>query len=153
MSLGQIIKQHSLKSIQSLKLPELMEAEVVSDAPDLKIKLKGSDKLIIPKELIVVAEHLCRVKRMVNITNKGKTEIQTQKFPVANMTPSPVDSHVHTADVTVALASRNFDMQEGELHYLNEEKKDDLLKKGDKVMVISFEGGQKFFIIDRIIQY
>jgi len=78
MSLGELIKQHSLKSVQSLKLPELMEAEVVADPPDLKIKLKGSDKLIIPKELIVVAEHLCRTVRKANVTNTGNTSISAQ---------------------------------------------------------------------------
>ncbi|MGM0883711.1 MAG: DUF2577 family protein [Bacillota bacterium] len=192
VSLGQLIKQHSMKSVQSLKLMELMEAEVVSAPPDLKIKLKGSDKLIIPKELIIVAEHLCEVKRKVNLENKGeaasegetegedetedegetenegekedkgkgKTTIGEQKFEVTFSTEKhpiyPHPDHTHTSTLNklkVALTDRNFSMKEGELHYINDDNEDDLLKKGDKVMVLSFEGGQRFFIVDRIFQY
>lgn len=149
MSLGQLIKQHSLKSVQSMKLPELMEAEVVSDAPDLKIKLKGSDKLIIPKELIVVAEKLCRMKRKVNLTSTGKTTIGAQEFK-GNTDPS---DHSHSYSVNVELKEKDFTMQEGEIHFIDDNKKDDVLRKGDKVLVISYEGGQKFFIFDRIVQY
>lgn len=152
MSLGDLIKQHSIKSVQAMKLPELMEAEVVSDAPDLKIKLKGSDKLIIPKELIVVAEKLCRVKRKVNLTNKGKTTIGEQTFS-GNTDQSVTYPHNHPYSVKVALTDKDFTLQEGEIHFLNDDKEDDLLKKGDKVMVITFEGGQKFFIFDRIVHY
>ncbi|GMK44029.1 MULTISPECIES: DUF2577 family protein [Paenibacillus] len=152
MSLGDLIKQHSVKSIQAMKLPELMEAEVVSDPPDLKIKLKGSDKLIIPKELIVVAERLCRVKRKVNLTNSGATTIGAQTFS-GNTENSPTFAHVHPYSVEVSLKDRDFTLKEGEIHYINDDKKDDLLKKGDKVMVITFEGGQKFFIFDRMVTY
>lgn len=152
MSLGDLIKQHSMKSVQAMKLPELMEAEVVSDAPDLKIKLKGSDKLIIPKELIVVAEKLCRVKRKVNLTNTKNTTIGNQKFD-GKTKQSATYPHFHDYSVDVALADKDFTLKEGELHFINDDKEDDVLRKGDKVMVITFEGGQKFFIFDRIVQY
>ncbi|MDQ0112322.1 DUF2577 family protein [Paenibacillus harenae] len=152
MSLGDLIKQHSIKSVQAMKLPELMEAEVVSDAPDLKIKLKGSDKLIIPKELIVVAEKLCRFKRKVNLTNKENTTIGKQTFS-GDTKPSTTYAHTHPYSVEVALTGKDFTLKEGELHFINDDKKDDVLRKGDKVMVITFEGGQKFFIFDRIVTY
>ncbi|SFE54721.1 Protein of unknown function [Paenibacillus catalpae] len=159
MSLGELIKQHSMKSARSLKMLELMEAEVTKDPPELEIKLKGSDRLIIPKELIVVAEHLCEVKQKVNLNAGSKTEIGKQSFDMTiTQMPHPLPPpnntpHDHPSKLEVALADRSFDMQEGEVHYINDDKKDDLLKKGDKVMVMTFEGGQKFFIIDRIVQY
>lgn len=152
MSLGDLIKQHSVKSIQAMKLPELMEAEIVSDPPDLKIKLKGSDKLIIPKELIVVAERLCRIRRKVNLTNSGATTIGAQTFK-GNTENSLTFAHAHPYSVEVKLTDKDFTLKDGEIHYINDDKKDDLLKKGDKVMVITFEGGQKFFIFDRIVTY
>jgi len=55
--------------------------------------------------------------------------------------------------VEVHLTGRDFSATGSEIHYLNDDSKPDLLKKGDKVLVISFEGGQKFFIMDRIVQY
>nr|WP_283094483.1 DUF2577 family protein [Paenibacillus sp. ATY16] len=160
--MGELIRQHSMKSARSLKMLELMEAEVTKAPPDLAIKLKGSDKLIIPKELIVVAEHLCEVKQQINLHADGQTEVGKQSFEmtiteVPHTVPPPTpDTSPHGHPKTmleVALTNKSFDLKEGELHYINDDKKDDLLQKGDKVMVMTFEGGQKFFIIDRIVQY
>ncbi|WP_127496013.1 DUF2577 family protein [Paenibacillus glycanilyticus] len=162
MSLGELIRQHSMKSARSLKMLELMEAEVTKAPPELSIKLKGSDKLIIPKELIVVAEHLCEVKQQINVHADGQTEVGKQSFEmtiteVPHTVPPPTpDTSPHGHPKTmleVVLTNKSFDLKEGELHYINDDKKDDLLQKGDKVMVMTFEGGQKFFIIDRIVQY
>lgn len=210
MSLGDLIKLHSMNSVRSLRLLDLVEAEVASAPPELQLKLKGNDRLIIPKELIVVAEHLCEVKRKINLTRGGKSdevkveeeeeeeeeteaedgddegqeaddeqeeEQEQEQEPeqeqeetymsvgkdTFDMTiaktmhaipPPAVDEmHDHSSTLEVALTNRSFAMTEGELHYINDDKNDDLLKKGDKVMVATFEGGQKFFVIDRIVHY
>ncbi|TLS51750.1 DUF2577 domain-containing protein [Paenibacillus antri] len=160
MSFGELVKRHCLASVQSLRLLEPMEAEVVAGPPDLKIKLKGNDKLIIPKELIVVAERLCRVRRKANITNAESTAISSQSFdgtvavgaPVGKNDPIP-PAHAHKLTVTVALKDRKFDLLEGEIHYITEDDKDDTLRAGDRVMAFAFEGGQKYFVYDRIVQY
>jgi len=160
MSLGELVKLHAVKGIRSLKLLELMEAEVVAGPPDLKVKLKGSDKLIIPKELLVVAEHLCRTVRKVTVMNSGTTEVSSQSFKASVQIGAPVGkddpippAHDHKADISVDLKGRKFDLLNGELHYINDDDEDDLLKAGDNVIVFSFEGGQKFFIFDRIVHY
>ena len=151
MSLGELIKQHSLKSVQSLKLPELMEAEVVSGPPDLQLKLKGNDKLIVPKELIAVAERLCRVKRKATIANSGKTSVSPAQSFAGKTDEKP--GHLHDVTLSVALQDRDFKAEESEIHYLNDDLEDDLLKAGDKVLVVSYDGGQKFFVMDRIVTY
>jgi hypothetical protein len=140
-----------LKSVQSLKLPELMEAEVVSGPPDLKLKLKGNDKLIVPKELIVVAERLCRVKRKATLANSGKTSVS----PAQSFTgkTDDVPGHLHDVTLSVALSDRDFKAENSEIHYLNDDLEDDVLKAGDKVLVVSYEGGQKYFVMDRIVTY
>ncbi|WP_139489375.1 DUF2577 family protein [Brevibacillus dissolubilis] len=151
MSLGHMIRQHSLKAMQTMKVTTLMEAEVVSDPPELKIKLKGNDKLIIPKELIVVAEHLTKeFKREMKVEGKGKSTISAPltASPKVGMLPNGYVPHVH--DVTeISMTKADFEFIEGtgKIEYTNE------LKKGDKVMVITFEGGQKFFIMDRVVSY
>lgn len=158
MSLGELIKRHSLKSVQSLKLPELMEAEVVSGPPDLQLKLKGNDKLIVPKELLVVAEHLCRTTRRAHVTNAGKTSFSSQDCdgvvgpPVPVVSPPP-PPHPHTLSVPVAFEGRDFRFEEGDIHYLNDDGEEDLLRAGDLVMAFSFEGGQRYFVFDRIVRY
>ena len=152
MSLGELIKQHSVKSVQSLKLPELMEAEVVSAPPDLKIKLKGNDKLIIPKELIAVAERLCRIKRKATLSNTvGKTSVSPAQSFTGKTDEKP--GHLHAVTLSVALSERNFSAEASDIHYLNDDLEDDLLKAGDKVLVASYDGGQKYFVLDRIVTY
>jgi len=135
--------------MQSMKLTSLMEAEVVSAPPELKIKLKGNDKLIIPKELIVVAEHLTKeYKREIKVEAKGKADL-SGGLPSVTLTPIPAPvTHTHAA-TALSVSTGDFSLKQGEakLEYASE------LKSGDKVIVISFEGGQKFFIMDRIVSY
>lgn len=145
MSLGDLIKQHSIRGLNSMKLPDLMEAEVVSAPPELKIRLEGNDKLLIPKELIVVAEHLTKYKRKVTIKNSGKTKVDSKSIS-ATMALNGYVAHDHPISL-FTLKDSDFTLEEGEVEFLNE------LKKGDKVIVLSFAGGQRFFILDRIVTY
>lgn len=128
-----------------MKVTNLMEAEVIAAPPELKIRLKSNDKLMIPKELIVVAEYLCKHKRKVTITNNGKTTIDSSSV-TDSMSVEGYRPHVHDIS-SLKLSDSNFTLTEGEIEFLDE------LKKGDKVMVATFEGGQKFFIMDRLVTY
>jgi hypothetical protein len=156
MSIGELVKRHSLKSVEAWKGLGLFEAEVVSGAPDVKIKLKGNDKLIVPKELLVVAEHLCRTTRKAHVKNAGKTSFSSQDCdgvvgPAVPVNPPP--PHAHTLSMPIEFAGRSFRFEEGDIHYLNDDGEDDLLRAGDLVMAFSFEGGQRYFVFDRIVRY
>lgn len=105
-----VIKQAAVQAVNSTNPVQLVEAEVVTSFPDIKIRLDNNKKLVIPKELIIVPEHLTQHKKNVVINDEA--------------------------------ANRNV-----ELTYKDE------LKAGDKVMAIRFQGGQQFFIIDKIITY
>lgn len=133
-SLSELIKRHALKAMQSTKPTVLLEAEVIAAPPDLQIKIKGNDKLIIPKELIVVSEHLTRHKRIVTIKH-----VEGAEREVGDIKPPPKD---HDSEGSLAFAYSYVEMQF-----------EDVLKVGDKVMVETFEGGQKFYIKDRIVTY
>jgi hypothetical protein len=100
----QTIKKIAIEAVESMQPLELMEAEVTSASPNLEIKLKSNAKLLIPNELINVAEHLTNHKRQIRVN--GGT-VQTYEFM-------------------------------------------DELKVGDKIMVASYQGGQSFFIVDRV---
>lgn len=139
-----LIQMIAQQSFQSMKPVQLGEAEVVSAPPNLQIKLLSNDKLIIPKELIVVAEYLCKHKRKVTITNTGKTSITSTSIVDLYPKSPPQSSHDFAK---FELNSSTFTLTEGEIEFLDE------LKKGDKVLVASFQGGQKFFILDRIVTY
>jgi hypothetical protein len=143
-----ILHAIALKAIESSKPVQLVEAEVIAAPPELKIKVAGNDKLEIPKELIVVSEYLCKHKRKVNLINSNNTNISAT-YPnqiVADSYPKIVASNsidFHHLSMTKA----DFDLKEGEFEFLDE------LKVGDKVMCAVIQGGQLFYIFDRIVTY
>lgn len=125
-----LIKQAARDVTSSGNPVEMFEAVVVSAPPSLSIKLKGNDGLIIPKELIVVAELLTKHKRRVKLSSKNIKDEET----LQGLAP-------HQHDLTSIV------LDDAELEFLNE------LAAGEKVMVIRLSGGQKYWICDRIVQY
>jgi hypothetical protein len=132
------------QAIDASKPMQLVEAEVLSAPPDLKIKVSGNDKLIIPKELIVVSEHLCNYKRKVTVKNQGNTKLHSSN--VEDLYPKVPIQNSHDF-AYIKLNSGDFEMVEGEIEFLDE------LKAGDKVMCAVMQGGQLFYIFDRIRTY
>ncbi|MFH5779055.1 DUF2577 domain-containing protein [Heyndrickxia oleronia] len=115
----------------------MMEAVVLKSPPDLEIKLLGNDKLIIPKDLIVVSERLTRHTRIVTLTHN---ELATRDLG----DKEEVD-FLDTDDLVAPLTFYK--------HSFIEMQFEDVLKVNDRVLVYSFPGFQKFFIADRIISY
>lgn len=103
----EVLKKIAIDAMNSSGPVRLTEATVTSEPPNLEIRLRGDAKLTIPKELLVVSEHLTRHKRSI-VLNGGTTS---------------------------------------KLEFIDE------LKYGDKVMVIALQGGQKFYISDRLKTY
>lgn len=125
-----LIKQAAKEVSASGNPVEIFEAVVISPPPNLTIKLKGDDSLVIPKELIVVAELLTKHKRIVKLSSTSITDEET----LQGLGP-------HQHDLTSIV------LDNAELEFLNE------LAEGEQVMVIRFSGGQKYWICDRIVQY
>ncbi|EID42851.1 DUF2577 domain-containing protein [Parageobacillus thermoglucosidasius] len=101
----QTIKKIALEAVQAESPLRLVEATVVSPPPDIQIRLKGNPKLLIPSDIISIAEHLTKHKRQIRV-NGGTVQ---------------------------------------EYEFVDE------LKMNDRVMVAIIQGGQSFFIIDRIV--
>jgi len=113
-----IIQKAIKQGIMNAGLVGVMEGDVVSAPPNLKIKLKNNSKLVIPKELLVVPEHLTTHSKICDIS---------------------------CSNVSTSLENfSNFNANGASVTFKN------ALKSGDKVMLISFEGGQRFYIMDRI---
>lgn len=125
-----LIKKAAQEANASSNPVEVFEAVVISPPPNLSIKLKGNDNLVIPKELIVVAELLTNHKRTVKMSSTNITDEET----LQGLGP-------HQHDLTSIV------LDNAELEFLNE------LAEGEQVMVIRFSGGQKYWICDRIVQY
>jgi sulfite reductase beta subunit-like hemoprotein len=125
-----LIKQAAQDVARSGNPVEVFEAVVITAPPNLSIRLKGNSGLVIPKELIVVAELLTKHKRKVKLSSTNITDEET----LQGMGP-------HQHDLTSII------LDNSELEFLNE------LAVGERVMVIRFSGGQKYWICDRIVQY
>lgn len=97
------MKNIVLEVLETISPVSLIECVVVNDSP-LRIRLGNDSRMILPSDVLIVAEHLTNHTRQVRI-NGGA--VQTHEFM-------------------------------------------DGLKKGEKVMVAIVQGGQSFFIIDRV---
>lgn len=126
----ELIKQAAQNAAASGNPVEVFEAVVVTPPPGLSIRLKGNNNLVIPKELLVVAELLTNHKRRVKLSSTNITDEETLR-----------GQGPHQHDLTSII------LDNAEHEFLNE------LKAGEKVMVIRFAGGQKYWICDRIVQY
>lgn len=104
----QTIKQIALDAVKQSKPIQFYEATVTKAPPNIEIRLKSNANLLIPKELIIIPEHLTRHKKTVDITSSRLNESNAV------------------------------------IEFKNE------LKVGDRIMVVALQGGQSFFIIDRI---
>jgi len=126
MSLNQIIKKMAVEAMNAGGAFEFIEGEVYSAPPNIKLKLKNNNKLIIPSQFITVPEHLKRHKRKANISSSNVSE---------SMTAAGDPSHTH--NIT------SITLRDAEIEFTDE------LKVGERVMVAVVQGGQSFFIIDR----
>lgn len=147
----EIIKKAALDVIAESNPVSLTEAEVTKAPPDLEIKLASNDKLRIPKQLIVVSESLCKHKKNITLRNSENlaSKIRLKSSSVTtNMTAEGTGPHTHTInELQIDNIQNDFDFSQVELEFLDE------LKVGEKVLVIRFQGGQKFYIVDRVISY
>lgn len=61
MRLSDAIKELALGAVNAESPVDVMPAEIVSVSP-LSIKIRDNDKLVIPSDLLVVAEHLRNIQ-------------------------------------------------------------------------------------------
>lgn len=140
-----LIKRAALEGNKVSSPVELMEATVIEAPPELKIKLKSNQKLIIPKELIIVAEHLTRHDRIISINYEyPKTWIKDPDIGDGDKSTSSSRVNIGSSPAT---PYENYQMRYAKVTY------EDLLKIGDEILVMSLQGGQTFYITDRVIKY
>jgi hypothetical protein len=127
---------------------QMMEGVVISAPPELSIKLMSNDKLIIPKQLLTVAEHLTRHERIVTLEH---TEGTTRNLG---------DGQGKDLVSGDGLIFRQSDEREAPHNDISSFKYEyikltfeDVLKPGDKVLVQTYSGGQKFHISDKLFSY
>ena len=139
MSTGliEIMKQASLDAMNNSQMCDLRYGTVVSTSP---LKVKITNLMTIPSSLLVVPNHLTDYKVDCTITHpslsaSGTTESSTE---LANE-EAPMSQHTHTFNVT---SDEQQSRSTVTIH--------NALKTGDKVALLRKQGGQSYFILDRI---
>lgn len=131
-------------------------ATVVSSYPNLAVKIDNM-KLLLTKPDIIVCERLTRNTRVVSLksspgtvrqlgdgTGTDSSSISMDLGQLVSIT-GYADGHQHTLE--------DFDMEDAaiNLNYI-EMDFEEVLKKGDRVLIQALQGGQKYIIIDRVVE-
>ncbi|WP_425447630.1 DUF2577 family protein [Dethiothermospora halolimnae] len=136
----------------------IMEAIITKEPPEIEIKIKNNDKLIIPKDLIIVSEHLLEHTRIATIKMVEHIDSETDEqltSPISGTSKTcqgampPINFTFQGTGTSLDLTHKHiletFTMEDGEITFRC------CLKEGDKVMVIAFEEGQKYYIMDKVV--
>lgn len=125
-----IMKRASMDAVDNAQMSDLRFGTVVSTSP---LSVKITNLLTIPSSALIVPQHLTTYT--VSVTVDWNTENHTHTH--AHSTPEGISgdhSHIHNHGVT---GTKNMTIHNG-------------LKIGDKVALIRKQGGQSYFILDRI---
>lgn len=132
-------------------------ATVVSSYPSLAIKVDNI-KLLLTSQDLIICERLARNTRIVSLksspgwvrqlgdgTGTDGNSISADTGRLVSIT-STEDNHQHTL--------ADFDLEDFALDlYYSELDFEEVLKKGDRVLVQALSGGQKYAVIDRVVEY
>ena len=132
-----VMKRASLDAIDNAQMCDLRYGKVVSTSP---LKVQITNLFTIPEALLVVPEYLTnhRVECTYSIPGaslSGKTAVSED----LKNEDDPLAKHTHTVTVS------NEDRTVTTMVTVN-----NALKVGDKVALLRQQGGQSYFILDRI---
>ena len=124
MSTGLVgaVKQAALDAIENAQMCDLRYGEVVSTSP---LKVKVTNQFTLPSSLLIVPEHL--TNHTVSVSLNWTTESTS-----GGSEDTLFASHDHKLSGTKTMTIYN------------------ALQTGDKVALLRKQGGQSYFILDRI---
>lgn len=125
-----IIKQAAVAAVAAAGPVQLLEATVLTPPPALSIQIGLDTKNPIPASMLSVSERLTSYEREAELEGDFEIEgtLQTTEY-------------TGTGKITGAGTFS------GKVKFINE------LKAGDKVLVMSVQGGQSFVISERLVKY
>ena len=133
----EIIKRASFDAMNNSQLCDLRYGTVVSTSP---LKVQITNLMTIPSSLLVVPKHLTDYKVECTITQPSQSiSSTTEKSEELVGEDKPISQHTHEVNIiTEEQTSRSTVI----IH--------NALKVGDKVALLRKQGGQSYFILDRI---
>ena len=132
-----IVKQAALDAMDNAKMCDLRYGKVVSTSP---LKIQITNQFTLPQSLLIVPEHLkdrnVKVSLDVSLpsyTHSHEVKLKENDVEIKDMeTDVASDTHTHTIPSPLTITIHN------------------ALKVGDKVALLREQGGQSYFILDRI---
>ena len=125
---------------------------VVSEPPDLKIEVDGD--IILEADDLIVAEHLTKHSRIVTIEPQEHEYADPSYITFGSdtvtesMSAEGLGPHVHdVTQITLDNVQRDFLAKHVRITY------DDELKLGDRVLIISDDETDEYYVIDRVVEY
>lgn len=142
MSMVDMFKQISKNQNSSEDPVNLIVGSVTSADP---LEIYVHDKLTLKKDFLILAEHLTNHRR--TITFKNTTNITLSSSSVAGQTTvGGTDSHSHGFEsITMNGVQGSFAIENAVIEFQDE------LKKGDSVMLCRLQGGQQYYVADRVV--
>lgn len=122
MQLLQLIKQAAVEAVEAEDPTKVWIGEVIQEAP---LQIKIDQKIILDKEFLVLSQ------RVTNHEIQMEVNHVTEKMSGGAKDPS-FQSHLHQYKGVKTFKVLN------------------ALKKGEKVIVVSAQGGQRFVVFDRV---
>lgn len=139
MSTGliEIMKRASLDAMNNAQMCDLRYGTVVSTSP---LKVKITNLMTIPSSLLVVPQHLTDYKVDCTITHPSQSiSSATEESAELVDEDAPISQHTHKFNITTDKQTSKSTVT---IH--------NSLKLGDKVALLRKQGGQSYFILDRI---
>ena len=132
-----IIKQAAMNAVENAQMCDLRYGTVTSVSP---LKVQITNQFIIPASLFVVPQHLTNYEVECTISQPAQTiSGTTEKSTSLKDEDEPLSEHTHEFSVTT-----NGGKSKQTITVYN------ALKIGDKVALLRKQGGQSYFILDRI---
>ncbi|WP_307415077.1 DUF2577 family protein [Paenibacillus sp. W2I17] len=125
-----IIKKAAVAAMEAAGPVQLLEATVLTPPPAISIQIGLDSKNPIPAAMLSFSERLTSYEREAEL--EGEFEI---------------DGTLQTADYSGNAKISGGGTFSGKIKFINE------LKAGDKVLIMSFQGGQSFYIAERLVKY
>lgn len=136
--MSQVIKNISVTSYNGITL-EL--ATVTVPLPNIKVKVDGMN-IELEKEDLIIAEHLLKHGRRVNLSNSGGTTVFSGNVSGLQPRESPY-SNVDIKELQ--LTNGDLNVNDAEIRYTDE------IKIGDRVIIAGINSGQTYVILDRAV--
>lgn len=136
-----IIKKAAIDAVDNSQMCDLRYGTVTSISP---LKVQITNQFVIPQSLLVVPEHLTNRKISVTLNLESETAgTHTHNYSGATTTD---ENHSHNFDgETKSGGSHSHTINGTHTITIN-----NALKVGDRVALLRKQGGQSYFILDRI---